>query len=262
MAFVSRTHRAAVAVLLGLVSVALITPSTARFVLPTRWHEVPHLASSMANALSIIAMVVLIRTIGGVSLRAIWRDIGLQRPRVGVLLSAGLLAALGGAAAATIGLPRADVSLHTTVMLGMVYPLAEEVVFRGLAIGVLLREAKWAFAPAILASSLVFGLAHTTQGNSLGDSAGVAAITFVGGAIFGWLYRQWDFDLWPAVLLHAGLNTLFELFVFGDDARGTVGWNVLRLALVIAAEVLTMRYGPRESGGAALVTATNESSQS
>ena len=75
----------------------------------------------------------------------------------------------------------------------------------------------------------MFGLVHATQGQDPASIAGIVAITGLGGLLFGWLFVRWDFNLWPPILLHIGMNSLWIVFALGDDALG--GWlgNALRL---------------------------------
>jgi hypothetical protein len=135
----------------------------------------------------------------------------------------------------------APAELIWQVVLG---PFTEELVYRGLAIGVLMRLCGWALLPACLWPALFFGMAHLWQGSDLGSIAGVAAITGAGGLLFGWLFVRWGYNLWPAILLHVGLNGLWTVFALGEDAVG--GWfgNALRLAVVVAAVATTLRLAP------------------
>ena len=91
-----------------------------------------------------------------------------------------------------------------------------------------------------LLPALLFGLVHAGQGSDLGSVAGIVAITGLGGLLFGWLFVRWGFNLWPPILLHVGLNSLWIVFALGETALG--GWlgNGLRLAVVIGAIVLTL----------------------
>jgi hypothetical protein len=123
-------------------------------------------------------------------------------------------------------------------------PITEELVFRGLAIGLLMRLGGWRWLPACLWPAFFFALAHIWQGSGLLDTLGVAGITAAGGLLFGWLFVRWGFNLWPPILLHVGLNSLWLIFDLGDNAIG--GWfgNALRLAVVAAAIVATFRLAP------------------
>ena len=128
---------------------------------------------------------------------------------------------------------------------GVAGPVFEEIVYRGLAVGALVRLAGWRLIPACLLPALFFGAAHAYQGAGLAETAGAVAITGIGGLFFGWLFWRWNWNLWPAIFLHAGLNLLWMLFALGDTAVG--GWlgNGLRLAVVAGAVLLTLRMVPK-----------------
>lgn len=81
------------------------------------------------------------------------------------------------------------------VMVAVVGPVIEEMVFRG----ILQRAAgeRWGMWPAILGAALLFSLAHGT--------AWVIVPTFVMGTAAGWL--AWSrCSLWPAIALHVLYN--------------------------------------------------------
>ena len=128
---------------------------------------------------------------------------------------------------------------------GIAGPMFEELVYRGLAVGALVRLAGWRLAPACLLPALFFGAAHAYQGAGLAETAAAVAIAGVGGLFFGWLFWRWNWNLWPAIFLHVGLNLLWMLFALGETAIG--GWlgNALRLAVVAAAVLLTLRMVPK-----------------
>ncbi|MEL6363079.1 MAG: CPBP family intramembrane glutamic endopeptidase [Pseudomonadota bacterium] len=132
-----------------------------------------------------------------------------------------------------------DVKLPALVWRGIGGPIAEEIVYRGLAIGSLIRIAGWRFLPAVLLQALVFGLAHAAQGETLIDSAANIAITGLGDLLFGWLFVRWNFNPWPAIIAHIGMNTLWEIFAFGDTAIGDWFGNAARLALIALLLVIT-----------------------
>lgn len=125
-------------------------------------------------------------------------------------------------------------------------PFAEEVAYRGLAVGVLMRLAGWSLWPACLLPAAFFGGVHMWQGEDLESIAGVVAITGLGGMLLGWLFARWGFNLWPPFILHAGLNLLWSIFDLGETAIGGGSGNVLRLTIVALAIALTFVFAPRK----------------
>lgn len=92
---------------------------------------------------------------------------------------------------------------------GMVAPLAEELVFRGLLFNLWRRQ--WGLVPGILLSSVLFGLFHIQ----------FAAMATVAGIFFSLAYLKFG-SLWPGTLLH-GLWNLISLPVgitwFAEKSR-------------------------------------------
>ncbi len=83
------------------------------------------------------------------------------------------------------------------LMIGMIGPIAEEVLFRGLLMGVLAKRV--GIAAAVFLSSVVFALSHV-------DVAFLAPL-FVMGLILGVLYAFFR-NLWVPILFHMVNNTV------------------------------------------------------
>lgn len=124
-------------------------------------------------------------------------------------------------------------------------PIAEEIVYRGLAVGVLVRLAGWHWLPAVILPGLVFGAVHAGSGAAPVEIAGIIAITGLGGLLFGWLFVRWNFNLWPPILLHVGLNGLWTAFALGENAIGDVFANAVRFGTVLLAIALTLVLAPK-----------------
>lgn len=157
----------------------------------------------------------------------------------------GLWLLLPAAACAAALAPLAEVRLVDFAWQGVGAPWCEELGFRGLAVGALLRCCGWRFWPAALLPALLFGLAHFGQGRTPAEVLGVVAITGAGGGLFAWLYVRWGFNLWSPLCIHAGLNTLWLAFDLGTNAVGGQLGNVLRVGVIAGAIVLTLRGAPR-----------------
>jgi len=205
---------------------------------------VPYLGSGLVSLGDALALVILIALATRRSPLRIISLAGLQasirRPALWALVW--LLPAIA------VGLifARIATDLHVSDIAwkGILGPFAEEFVYRGLALGVLIRLCGWPIWLACIWPAMFFGVAHFSQGQDWASVAGIVAITGFGGILFGWLFVRWRFNLWPAVLLHVGLNSVWLVFELGDNALG--GWlgNILRLAVIAIAVGATFWLAP------------------
>ena len=127
--------------------------------------------------------------------------------------------------------PAAEISLANVFFLAVFYPLAEEIQFRGYAIGQLYRRAGLPSWFAILFVAIFFGLGHVEKGQSLSEIAGLFLLTGLGGATFSWLLIKWQ-SLWVPFALHMFMNLWWEAFSVSRTALG--GWFPLALQILTA----------------------------
>lgn len=205
----------------------------------------PYSRSLAASLLDVVVMLLLVAAASGRPPSVLLGVTGLfqspARPALwaAILFGPALLLCLVLATAA------ADLKIADLLWGGLAGPLFEEIVYRGLAVGVLMQMAGWRLLPACLLPALFFGAAHAWQGAGFSETAGAMAITGLGGLFFGWLFWRWHWNLWPAIFLHSGLNLLWMLFDLGETAVG--GWlgNAIRLAVIAGAIGLTLRMVPK-----------------
>ena len=94
---------------------------------------------------------------------------------------------------------------------GVIVPIAEEILFRGLLYSWLRQNLRiW---PAILISSALFGVLH--------GEISIAGATFLMGIILAWIYEK-STSLWPAISIHIINNSikllvLYLMIAFGGD---------------------------------------------
>lgn len=172
--------------------------------------------------------------LSGVRITEALSNAGLHRPAWPSWLVAAAVFVAGAAVAAVFAGPSTFGEPQTLAWNLVLGPVVEEVVFRGVALGVLVRLCGWPFWAAVFAPALFFGLGHWAQAQDLAEAAGVVAITAIGGVFFGWLWKAWGYSLWPPILAHITLNVVWDVFQLGDTAAGGMFGNVLRLALVMA----------------------------
>ena len=114
---------------------------------------------------------------------------------------------------------------------GILIPITEEIAFRGILVGGMLRMRLKPWM-AIVLSALIFALAHGTYTQFLGTS--------VFGIICGWLYWRTK-SLLPGVLIHITNNsTAFFVSVFCDDPNADLPTKLCLLYLVIFPPMLAI----------------------
>jgi membrane protease YdiL (CAAX protease family) len=211
---------------------------------------IPYGVTSAINLAGLALLAGVILLFGGREAGPLTRLAGLSAPIGRPLIFAAAIFIPATIIAFMIAPPAAAFSLYDQAFLSVIFPVMEEIGFRGLAVGALIRVAGLPFAAAALAPAAVFGVAHIGQGESLEEIAGVVAITGLGGILFGWLFVRWGFNLWPAIFVHVGLNALFGAFDLGENA--ILGWtgNALRLGAVAAAIGLTLVMAPKKTAAA------------
>ena len=203
--------------------------------------SIPYLVSSLSYALDLIISVILLRTIGGVGIVRQWEAVGLGKPwRASALMGACLFIPVALLCLVLVGVAD-DARWDSNLFLGLYAPLIEEITYRGLATGVLILIAGWRFWSAALLPAAVFGLAHFSQGSGWEEVAGIVAITALGGLFFSWLYRRFGDNLWPAFILHAGMNLVWNTFHLGDNALGGMLGNGQRIAVVVGAILFALK---------------------
>jgi hypothetical protein len=202
------------------------------------------LKSSLAILLVLATVIVLRRT----SLAGAISELGIRRPEgrmIGILLLATLPMWLVFAFTTPLV---TDFGPATVFYLAFVSPLAEEVVFRGFAFRQLYRYASLGFWPSILLTSAVFSVVHLAKASSPGQMLGIAAITFVGGAFFAWLFVRWKDQLLAPLLIHVLMNLAWQIFAVGETAFA--GWlpTIMQASVLVLAVVLTVVSQRRWTG--------------
>lgn len=118
----------------------------------------------------------------------------------------------------------------------------EELFLRGFLFGQLFRYTKVGFIPSVLLGSLFFGFIHLYQSQELLESAGIFAITFLGGILFAWVFAEWNYNIWISIFLHLFMNLSALIFNATENALGGIYFNIFRTLSVVLAIVLTVIY--------------------
>ncbi|MBD9369775.1 CPBP family intramembrane glutamic endopeptidase [Xanthomonas sp. XNM01] len=187
--------------------------------------RVPYGGAIVDNLLSVTAVC-----IAALALRRAWQP-GL--PRLIGLHWNGLRWMAGGVATFE---PRA------LLMLALLFPLAEEIVFRGFGYA-FARGLGWPAGLAVLVQALAFGAVHWLgAGGGAGEALLIFAITAVGGALFAVADACDGRAIWSGWVLHASLNAAWSVFdVSGSAASGLAG-IALRIGAVLLAIMLLRRF--------------------
>ncbi len=172
-------------------------------------------------------------------------ELGLDRPIVPALVLAVVLTLPMTILPLAFGvLPNLHLTFVDQLFGAGIWPLAEEVNFRGFAFGQICAYSGLGFWPAGLLTSALFGLGHMARAAAAGlDLAGqLANAGIVGASALGlaWLYFRWGRNLWLVFFLHAIGNLGAALYMSGDVAVGDSLYISLLVATAVLAIVVTL----------------------
>ncbi len=133
---------------------------------------------------------------------------------------------------ALLGTPNMALTALDAAMLTVLFPLAEEVLFRGLGFVLLVKLVRGPWPLLALPQALLFGMVHWLGFGGF-DGGGIAlfigAVIAFGGFIFAWLDRLDGDTLWCGLVLHVSMNLAWNVFSL-DDAVA-LGWQATSLRI-------------------------------
>jgi len=225
---------AAVRVLLALLGVGLglnLRDIAAAIGTPIPALPIPYGGSLLDNALAVLMAVLLALLLRprGMGLLA---SLGLRGNGWGGplwVLLASLTCWLG---LALLGTPNTALTALDATMLAVMFPLAEEVLFRGLGFVLLVKIVRAPWPWLALPQALLFGMVHWLGFGGLdggGTALFVGAVIALGGFIFAWLDHLDGDTLWCGLILHVSMNLAWNVFSL-DDAVA-LGWQATGLRI-------------------------------
>lgn len=174
---------------------------------------------------------------------------------MGMAAHIGVGAAFGFVAAVPMLLPGAllgklaeNISWPGVFFGAAIWPLAEEMLYRGYAFRQLHRRAGWNLWVAATVIGLAFGAVHlgnaSVQGLDVRGQIGTVAIISAGGIFYSWVFVRWNDNLWVPWALHGFMNLWWDVFDLADNPLG--GWlaNIMRAGTIAAAIVITIFFAP------------------
>ncbi|MGH8033458.1 MAG: lysostaphin resistance A-like protein [Luteimonas sp.] len=139
------------------------------------------------------------------------------------------------------------IELSDMLLLALLFPFAEELVFRGFGFVFARRVVGWPVVIAALVQAIVFGALHWLgAGGGVGGVAlQIFAITFLGGLVFAALDARDGYTVWSGLVFHVSLNAAWNVFSVSDTAAA--GWvgSSLRIGSAVLALVLLWMFVPR-----------------
>ncbi|MEG0194179.1 MAG: CPBP family glutamic-type intramembrane protease [Stenotrophomonas sp.] len=142
---------------------------------------------------------------------------------------------------ALLGTPNTTLTALDATMLTVLFPLAEEVLFRGLGFVLLVKIVRGPWPLLALPQALLFGWVHWLGFGGFdggGTALFVGAVIALGGFIFAWLDHLDGDTLWCGLVLHVSMNLAWSVFSL-DDAIA-LGWQAtsLRIGTALLAVVV------------------------
>ncbi|MDA3306419.1 MULTISPECIES: CPBP family glutamic-type intramembrane protease [Stenotrophomonas] len=133
---------------------------------------------------------------------------------------------------ALLGTPNTALTALDATMLAVMFPLAEEVLFRGLGFVLLVKIVRAPWPWLALPQALLFGMVHWLGFGGLdggGTALFVGAVIALGGFSFAWLDHLDGDTLWCGLILHVSMNLAWNVFSL-DDAVA-LGWQATGLRI-------------------------------
>jgi membrane protease YdiL (CAAX protease family) len=130
----------------------------------------------------------------------------------------------------TIGTIQQDIDVRGLLFTALLFPFAEELVFRGFGFVFPRIGLGWRLLPACSLQALCFGAYHWLGLRGSEEAVTVLCITFLGGIVFAVLDALNRYTIWSGLAFHCSLNAAWGMFDVSSSGSGW-GWvtNLLRV---------------------------------
>ena len=198
----------------------------------------------------VIGIPIFVGTIIVVGRRRFFSALGLSGNMLRGVLVALLFVSPMLIGSATIGTVTTDTSYPVLAKLitGTIFAgFFEELYFRAFLFGLIFRNTKLGFIPAIILGAVIFAIGHLYQSDDNTVKLGIFMVTFLGSAWFAWLYTEWNYNIWVPIFLHTLMNASWMIFDISDTAAGNTYANIFRTATIALSIAFTVIYKLRKS---------------
>lgn len=137
---------------------------------------------------------------------------------------------------------QASIDWRGILFTALLFPLAEELVFRGFGFVFPRKLLGWPMVLAVLLQAVAFGWVHWEGMRGSELALQVFLITFLGGIVFAVLDAMDGYTLWCGWVLHVSLNAAWDVFdVAPSAATGWLGNGLRVLCAVLAVGFVAWR---------------------
>jgi len=206
----------------------------------------PYGGSSVDNLASVLLVVVAALVLARKSRWSLGKNLGLlsigwRAPAVTLLATAPCWIGL-----AVQGHLATDFTARELLFTALIFPLAEEITFRGFGFVFTRRQLGWPLAAAVLVQAVVFGFVHWLgAGSGTGMALQIFAMTFLGAVVFALLDAMDGYTIWSGLAFHISLNAAWTVFTVPGAAVFDWSGNALRLASAAIALALVAVFRRR-----------------
>jgi uncharacterized protein len=141
-------------------------------------------------------------------------------------------------ACALLGTFRQPVDVRELLFTALLFPIAEELLFRGFGFVFVRLGLAWRFWLALVLQAVCFGCIHWFGLIGSDAATQVLLITSLGGLLFAALDALNGYTIWCGLVFHCSLNASWDVFEMGPSAA--TGWqgNIWRIASALLALLL------------------------